>query len=166
MAQGLNFNQSHWFEVKGKLGGDFKQRIIFTPTWGADPIWQIFLKGVETTNQKKSALQNLLPGKLTNVPGKSMDGRCISYWTSPFSGDMLLIFRGVASSILCITIKPISTPKQLMLFVSKNPRRNIEENWNRILWGLWFLSSGVKLFHSGCSSLLKDIIWNAVVEIR
>ena len=24
---------------------------IFTPTWGNDPIWQIFLKWVETTNQ-------------------------------------------------------------------------------------------------------------------
>ena len=34
------------------------------------------------------------PENLTNVPWKSMVGRCISYWNSPFLGD-ILIFRGV-----------------------------------------------------------------------
>ena len=32
--------------------------------------------------------------KLTNVPWKLMVGRCISYWNSPFLGDML-VFQGV-----------------------------------------------------------------------
>ena len=35
----------------------------------------------------------LLPGKLTNVPWKSMVGRCISYWNSPFLGDEFVRFR-------------------------------------------------------------------------
>ena len=33
------------------LGGGFKYFFIFTPTWGNDPIWLIFFKGVETTTQ-------------------------------------------------------------------------------------------------------------------
>ena len=33
------------------LGGGFKYLFIFTPTWGNDPIWLIFFKGVETTTQ-------------------------------------------------------------------------------------------------------------------
>ena len=32
------------------LGGGFKYFLIFTPTWGNDPTWLIFFKGVETTN--------------------------------------------------------------------------------------------------------------------
>ena len=39
----------HWLQ---KLGDGFKYVFIFTPTWGNDPIWLIFFKGVETTNQK------------------------------------------------------------------------------------------------------------------
>ena len=33
-----------------------------------------------------------LPGKRTNVPWKSMVGRCISYWNGPFLGDMLVFW--------------------------------------------------------------------------
>ena len=35
-----------------KLGGGWFHFFIFTPTWKNDSIWLIFLKGVETTNQK------------------------------------------------------------------------------------------------------------------
>ena len=43
----------------------------------------------------------VLPWKLTNVPWKSMVGRCISYiyWNSPFLG-VILVFRGVNIRIL------------------------------------------------------------------
>ena len=34
----------------------FQIFFIFTPTWGNDPSWLIFFKGVETTNQKKIQL--------------------------------------------------------------------------------------------------------------
>ena len=34
------------------LGGGFKYFLIFTPTQGNDPIWLIFFKWVETTNQR------------------------------------------------------------------------------------------------------------------
>ena len=34
-----------------KLGGGFKD-VFFTPTWGNDPIWLIFFRWVETTNQE------------------------------------------------------------------------------------------------------------------
>ena len=37
--------------VKQFLGGGFKYVFIFTPTWGRFPIWLIFFKWVETTNQ-------------------------------------------------------------------------------------------------------------------
>ena len=40
----------------------------------------------------------LLPGKLTNVPWKSMVGRCISYWNSPF-------FRGHVGFQGCTKMK-------------------------------------------------------------
>ena len=33
------------------LGGGFKYFFMFNPTWGNDPIWLIFFKGVETTNE-------------------------------------------------------------------------------------------------------------------
>ena len=32
------------------LGGGFKDFFSFTPTWGNDPIWLIFIRWVETTN--------------------------------------------------------------------------------------------------------------------
>ena len=35
-----------------KLGGGFNVFSIFTPIWGRFPIWPIFFKEVETTNQK------------------------------------------------------------------------------------------------------------------
>ena len=56
---------------------------IFTPTWGNDPIWLIFFKGVETTNQKsgfvgsqtcnKSGLISRVPLAIAVLPrlGKS-----------------------------------------------------------------------------------------------
>ena len=31
----------------------FQKSVIFTPTWGNDPNWLIFFKGVETTNKNK-----------------------------------------------------------------------------------------------------------------
>ena len=37
---------------KIKTGWWFQIFLIFTPTWGNDPIWLIFFKWVETTNQK------------------------------------------------------------------------------------------------------------------
>ena len=33
-----------------KLGGGFKYFLMFTPTWGNNPIWLIFFKWIETTN--------------------------------------------------------------------------------------------------------------------
>jgi len=36
--------------TKTKLGGGL-HFFVFTPTWGDDPIWRIFLRWVETTNQ-------------------------------------------------------------------------------------------------------------------
>ena len=38
------------------------------------------------------------PWKLTNVPWKSMVGRCISYGKNPFLGDIRYSFRGCTSS--------------------------------------------------------------------
>ena len=39
-----------FFPNHRNLVGGFKYFFIFTPTWGNDPIWRIFFKGVETTN--------------------------------------------------------------------------------------------------------------------
>ena len=39
------------------LGGGFKH-FFFTPTWGDDPIWLIFFKWVETTNQMNFEKKN------------------------------------------------------------------------------------------------------------
>jgi len=39
---------------KIKTGWWFQRFFIFTPIWGRFPIWLIFFKGVETTNQKTS----------------------------------------------------------------------------------------------------------------
>ena len=41
--QPTSLNKSRWW---------FQTFFIFTPTWGNDPIWLIFCKRVETTNQK------------------------------------------------------------------------------------------------------------------
>ena len=41
-----------------------------------------------------TSMWSLPPWKRTNFPWKSMVGRCISYWNSPFLGDML-VFQGV-----------------------------------------------------------------------
>ena len=38
------------FKFHDYLGGGFKYFSIFIPTWGNDPIWRIFFKGVERTN--------------------------------------------------------------------------------------------------------------------
>ena len=35
----------------------FQTFFMFTPTWGNDPIWLIFFRWVETTNQKKQCFQ-------------------------------------------------------------------------------------------------------------
>ena len=37
-------------DMDDELGGGFKYFCILIPTWGNDPIWPIFFKGVETTN--------------------------------------------------------------------------------------------------------------------
>ena len=39
-----------WHGGDAWLGGGFNYFLSSTPTWGNDQIWQIFLKGVETTN--------------------------------------------------------------------------------------------------------------------
>ena len=39
-------------KVKAKLGGGFKYVFIFTPTWGKFPIWLMFLRWVENSNQQ------------------------------------------------------------------------------------------------------------------
>ena len=38
-------------EIYLVIGGGFKYFFVFTPVWGRYPIWLIFFKGVETTNQ-------------------------------------------------------------------------------------------------------------------
>ena len=49
-------NAAAWFHKKKQhslhtfSGWWFQIFFIFTPTWGNDPIWLIFFKGVETTN--------------------------------------------------------------------------------------------------------------------
>ena len=53
--------EASWLQMGSVLGIEvayswltswwFQRFFIFTPTWGNDPIWLIFFKGVETTNQ-------------------------------------------------------------------------------------------------------------------
>ena len=42
----------------------FQTFFIFTPTWGYDPIWLIFVKWVETTTYKMSHLQKKQPKRI------------------------------------------------------------------------------------------------------
>ena len=51
--------------VEHKTGWWFQGLFIFTLTWGDDPIWLIFFKWVETTNQKM--LRLLLDNKLCGI---------------------------------------------------------------------------------------------------
>ena len=44
-------------KTQKKLGRGFKYVFISIPTWGHDPVWLIFFRWVETTNQKKTIAQ-------------------------------------------------------------------------------------------------------------
>ena len=46
--------------VQDKTGWWFQMFYIFIPTWRNDPIWLIFFKGVEATNQKMNKISALL----------------------------------------------------------------------------------------------------------
>ena len=59
--------------------------VVVNPQW-AERMRAIYLGG---SSQDLDTC--LLPGKRTNVPWKSMVGRCSSYGTSPFLGDMIVL---------------------------------------------------------------------------
>ena len=57
----------------GQLGGGFKY--FFTPTWGNDPIWLIFFKGVETTSQTMMVQVTHLDGPMEKNTDIRSDGK-------------------------------------------------------------------------------------------
>ena len=67
------------FALEKWLGGGFKYFFIFTATWGNDPIWLIFFRWVETTNQKKMVgrwsfpfrMAQIFKGRAVKLPGIS-----------------------------------------------------------------------------------------------
>ena len=91
-----DWDVDHWShtgetEVK-KLAGGFQIFYMFTPTWGNDPIWLIFFKWVETTNQK---MEDTPPENRHETPQKRdiiLKGITSSnHWSS----EDMLVFRGV-----------------------------------------------------------------------
>ena len=77
---------------------------MFTPTWGNDPIWLIFFKWVETTNQLFS--WTVHEWYLDSLPSKSSKyiqvkyhwsygdwkGNTLKFWGPSFSGDVPIYF--------------------------------------------------------------------------
>ena len=98
----------------GCLCGGFNFFLIFTPIWGRCPIWLIFFRRVETTNQLCFLLLESESVKQTqhiflNPPWSSTASLPLKRHQSPKGKDRLpvpsffqglLIFRGVSSEIL------------------------------------------------------------------
>ena len=63
----LPWNTRRWFQTF----------FVFIPTWGNDPIWQIFFRWVETTNQNKSLH---FPSLETSMRQTHFAGLCPSGW--------------------------------------------------------------------------------------
>ena len=74
LQMGFRFKIKHLY-----LGGGFKQFLIFTPICGKFPIWLIFLKGIETTNQFYKINE---PGNVISSPwiyeGKQLNQRAFN----------------------------------------------------------------------------------------
>ena len=68
-------------QIKNQTGWWFQIFFIFTPIWGNDPFWLIFLKWVETTNQQ--IFWTYLPNLRFFTP------RCHFRWISTDSGTRL-----------------------------------------------------------------------------
>ena len=93
---------THMYVLVGDLSSTFTTFTTFHSCWEGLMSWRDFLSCFWDVDKLKvwrkflrcsMGLEYLHPWKLT-YPLKMMVGRCISYWNSPFLGDML-IFQGV-----------------------------------------------------------------------
>ena len=70
----LFFNS--FIEIRKWPGWWFQIIFIFIPTWGNDPIWLIFFKGVETTNQFIEQWTPMFPSFPNRNFMKNQDSGC------------------------------------------------------------------------------------------
>ena len=80
-------NKKRGEEKRSFSGWWFQIFVIFTPTWGNDPIWLIFFKGVETTNPF------LFGWMVTLRTNRKVNGGFLFVFFPPRLGKLLYAFR-------------------------------------------------------------------------